>query len=262
MKRILFFLIFLNLIAGVPLHESRAEEIYGQFPTGLLQLEKKHPYYVYVPEAYSPDKGWPMLFLLGKRGDEPKEIIGSWVDWAKQNQFIVLAPTNVAPEKDVPELADQWLLSVKQEVKERYKIDSARIFLVGLESGAHYAAYLGTRYPQEFSGVVLVGGAWPGSFEKIIKPSSDPDKQVPFYVLMNPKGEGYGAVEAKANEFEKKGYPVTLESLKDVEDISAVRDRLTQWVRKESEARAILKEKPKKTFKQKKDRFLRDFFTI
>lgn len=261
MKRTLFFLIFISSLVGLSARESRGE-VYGKFPTGLLQLEKKYPYYLYVPTEYSPEKSWPVLFLLGKRGEEPKDVISPWVDWANQNQFIVLVPSVFPREGTVPTEVDEWLFRVKEEVAQRYRIDPSRILLMGSEYGSQYAAYLGLNYPDKFSSVVLIQGPLPGAFEKLMKLTSNSRKQASFYLAPDAQGEGFSRAKEWALKLEKKGYPVTFEPMKADENFSAVRDRLTQWLRKESEARSILKEKPRKKFKDKADHFFHDFFTI
>lgn len=261
MKRASLLLVILCSLMGLPVWESQAEFL-GKVPTGLLLLEKKYPYYLFVPPDYSPERTWPILLLLGKRGEDPKELIGPWVDWAKQKQFLVLAIPSLIPEKDIPEAADQWLLEVKREIGERYRIDSSQILLVGFDLGAHYAAYLGTRYPHEFSAAVMIREAWPGPFGKLIKPTSNRKEQVSFYVAVDPKSEGFSTVRAKALEFEKKGYRITFETLEADQDLSKLRDRMAEWFRHDTEIRVVTTARPKTKMKEKIGSFLHDFFEV
>ena len=260
-KTIVLLLIFLFSLTGSFVPSSAAEFI-GKFPTGLLQLEKKHAYYLFIPQDYSPEKSWPIVFLIGKRGEDPKEVIEPWVEWAKRNQFLIAAPPNLTPEKDVPASADEWLLDLKKEIAERYKIDPLKTFVIGLDAGAHYAAYLGTRYPGQFSAAALIHEAWSGPYEKLIKPSSDRKRQISFYVSMDPKEEKFSKVEKRALEFENKGYRITFEPLKSGEDLSALRDRLSQWFQEDADARSVLTKRPRKTMKEKVNGFFSDFFEV
>lgn len=234
--RILLLLVFLGSLMGFAPLESRAE-FYGTLPTGLLVIEKKHPYYLFIPPDYSSEKDWPLLFLLGKPGEDPKELITSWLEWAKENQFLVVVPSIFPREGAVPVELEQWLLKVKKEVTERYRVHSSQILLAGFEAGAPYAAYLGIRFPEEFSAVALVGEARPGPLKKVIRLDSDPKKQISFYLAPDPQGKTFPEAEAWALQLEKKGYRVTFDPLKPDDDFSKLRERITQWFRQDLESR-------------------------
>lgn len=221
-------------------------EFYGTAPTGLIQLEAKHSCYLFVPRDYSPEKTWPLLFLVGKRGEDPKKLIGSWQDWASENHFLVLATLNMATEKEVPRPVDSWLLKIKQEVEERYRIDASRILLVGTEFGAHYASYLALHYSEEFAGAALVRGAWTGPLAAMIEPDPKQEKKIPFYVALDPKGDHFQQDELKSAEFERAGYRITLEKIKEGEDLSHLQEKITQWFRQTSEAEGLVGTRPRK----------------
>jgi len=261
MKKKISTAVFFSFLAVAWLVEARAEFM-GKIPTGLLQLQKKHEYYLFVPKSYTMEKAWPLILLVGKRADKPEEVIRPWVAWAETNQFLVLTPPNLTPDKDVPESADDWILGLKKEVLERYKVDPQQILLVGLEEGGHYAAYLGTRYPQEFSAAALVHEGWAGPYEKMIKPTSNKRKQLSFFVVADPADEKFSDLERKALEFEQKGYQVTFENLKEKESLATIQERILQWFQAEAEAKSVLKERPRVGFKDKVSGFFEDFFEV
>jgi len=260
--RHLLFLVTLFCALTVPLTPATQGAFYGDIPTGFLELEKKYPYYLYVPPDYSPERVWPLIFLVGKRGEDPRKVITPWLDWARQNEFLVAAVPNLSPEKDIPKKADEWLLEVKQEILERFRVDTARTLLVGLDAGAHYAAYLGTNYPKEFSAAALVRDGWAGSFEKIIRSSPNPRERISFFVALDLGAENFPAQEARALEFERKGYAVRLEPLKAGEDLSGVRERMIQWFLADVESRTLLREKPRHTRKERLKGVIKDFFEV
>lgn len=254
-------LIFTCSLAGLCPRESLAE-FFGKVPTGLLELRKKHVYYLYVPGDYSPEKPWPLVMLLGKGEKDPREVIDAWVDWAKKNRMLVLVPSIFPREGIVPTAVDEWLFDIKREVSERYRIDPAQILLVGLEHGSYYAAYLGLSYPEEFSAAALLRGELPGSFEKLMKPSSSKEKQIPLYVVLDRAAEASPRAETWAIELEKKGYRVTLDLQGSGEDLSAIRQRMMGWFEQDLESRRALKERPRRTFKEKWNGFVKDFFEV
>lgn len=215
-----------------PIHAGA--EFYGTPPTGLFLLEEKHPCYLFVPASYSAKKSWPLLVLLGERGDDPQEVIEPWVEWAKQNEFLVLAPSNLLNERENPEITDRWLLKMNRQMGERYRIDPARVLLVGVGQGAHYAAYLGLNYPEEFQAAALIGGAWPGPLESLMKPSKEGARRIPFYVALDPQGTDFREAEAKSVELEGRGYRITMERLQAKAELSALRERILQWFRDRS----------------------------
>ncbi|MBI4115152.1 MAG: hypothetical protein HY447_01100 [Candidatus Omnitrophica bacterium] len=259
MKHIFLILaLFCSLIGTV--RDSRAD-FYGTPPTGLLALESKHPYYLFVPPSYTAEKSWPAFLILGERGQDPKEVISPWVDWAKQNQVFILALPNLVAERDVPDSVNQWLFEVQQEVAERYEIDSAQVLLVGIGSGAHYSAYLGLKYPERFSAVVLIGSAWEGPYEKLMKSSSNQSEQISFFLALDPNGADFSRDEAKAIKLQEKGYRITLENLTAGQELSALRDRIIQWFREDKELR-MGEETPKKTWKEKVGKFAHDFVEV
>ncbi len=239
MNRIFLLLIFLCSLTGLPPSECRAE-FSGTPQTGLLLLEKKHPYHLFVPPEYSPDKSWPLVIvLIGGLKDEKKGI-EPWVDWAKKNQLLALFPGVLPREGGAStEEVDRWILGIKKEVLERYHVGPHQILLVGIELGGHYAAYLGLNYPGEFSAVALFRQAWAGPFEKLMKPSADHEKQVSFYVAVDPASPSFRAVEAKAIELEKKGYSLQRDSLKETEDFLGIRDRVIRWFLEDTEIRVV-----------------------
>lgn len=172
MKRAIFFIIFFICWVGL-VGQGLCAEFYGSLPTGLLVFEKKYPYYVFVPSDYSREKSCPLLILLGDRGDDPKDLIGPWTEWASSRGLFVVAVPNLGPEREIPKTADDWLFQTKKDLSERYRIDAARVLLIGFSTGAHYAAYLTMNYPREFSTAVLVQGSWDGPFAKLTRPVSD-----------------------------------------------------------------------------------------
>ena len=218
---------------------SRAADFYGTAPTGLLELENKYPYYLFVPSDYTSEKGWPLVVLLGGAADEPKDVVKQWLDWAKEKQVLLLVGSVYPREGSLPNEADRWWIRTKHEVAERYHIGPAQTLLVGVESGATYAAYLGIRYPEEFSAAGLFRRAWPGPYDKVTRTTSDSKKRIPFYVAVDPAAETYSATEKRAFELESKGYPVTLDPLKAGEDFNAHRDRMIQWFLQGTETRSL-----------------------
>ncbi len=241
MKRGITFFLFLVLS-----FQAGWAEIYGTSPTGMLELERKHPYYLFVPAEYTAEKGWPLVVLLSRTGKKAEEIAAEWADWAKKNQVLLLVGSVFPREGTIPEETDRWWLRIKKEATERYHISPSQILLLGVGNAGPYAAYLGLKYPEEFSATALFRQASPGSLDKIAKASTNPRKHIPFYVAVDPDSQNCSAAESWMAELEGKGYEVVADPLKTDEDFSAHRERMMKWFLEGTETRSIKAEKKPK----------------
>ena len=243
----------------------KAGTFFGTIPTGLVELKDyKYPVFLFVPENYKADRDYPLIVSVPAEGESAEKNIKYWVRLAKSQSLIVVAPTNLRPE-DLPTKMDEWLLSIKKDVMQRYRITSRKIYLVGLEGGAHYAAYLGVKYPEEFSAVALLGGSWIGKFEKLMRLQSKPRKQRPFYVAMTQEDPAlFEKTRQRAFQFEKKGYPVSMEPLEKKEDLSSdeFKKKLVTWFEEKSESWQRVVEDSKKKFKEKAIITFEDLFHV
>lgn len=249
------------LLSVLFLREARAE-FEGKAPTGLFVLEKNHPYYLYVPPDYSAEKSWGFLILVGQKEKDPEAVVNPWIEWAKQNHFLIMVPSVFPRDGSVPELVDKWILGVKSETGERYRIDRSQTLLMGIGSGAHYAAYMGLNYPKEFSGAILVRGAWAGTFEKLMKPQSNPNEQIPFFVALDQKDKGFAKQREWTLKLEKKGYQITVVNLDLGEAFSKVQERILAWHEQRIAPKPLVTKAPRKTFKQKWHGVVKDFFEV
>ena len=145
-------------------------------------------------------------------------------------------------------------MKLKKEILGRYNITPDRVYLIGENSSAHYAAYLGLNYPREFSAVGLVGGSWAGPFEKLLRLSSRPIKQNPFFVAIpESSSDLLKTTEEKAYQLTKKGYPVYLERIsgpsgKLSEDL---RDQMLEWLEKKANSWLLVIRESERSWKEK-----------
>ncbi|MCM8775695.1 MAG: hypothetical protein NC930_05035 [Candidatus Omnitrophica bacterium] len=247
---ILFFVFFLGSLKFF----AWGTTFFGEVPTGLLELKDyKHPVYLFVPPTYKAGREYPLLVTVPGEGESPEEQIQFWLSEAKRKSIIVMAPSNLWPE-DLPYKMDEWILRIKKDLADRYRISPQKIYLVGKDSGAHYASYLGVNYPDEFTAVATLGGSWIGKFEKLMRLQKTPRKQLPFFVaLRKDQGHLLEATKQRAYQFEKKGYPVYFTQLGEDEDFSTRKFKLDllAWLEENSGVWHEVVEKSKKTFKQK-----------
>ncbi|MBN1687787.1 MAG: hypothetical protein JW893_01660 [Candidatus Omnitrophica bacterium] len=216
--------------------------------------EYKYPVFIYVPEKYQPTKKYPLIISLPAKDESVEMHIKSWAKLGTRKSLIILVPTTQSRESDVPYRLDRWLLDLKEDVMKRYQVNPARIYLVGNGDNAHYAAYLGVQFPEEFSAVGLLGGSWVGPFGKIMNLNTRPSRQIPFYVSLRADDiQLVEQTEKMAYEFQEKGYPVYLEKLDEKEDLdsSKTKTRMLAWLDEKSQQWISVVEESKKTFKEK-----------
>jgi predicted esterase len=147
----------------------REVQLWGPQPSGLgkfvLHTRRGVPMgvHVHVPGGYDPHKPYPLLLAFhgsGGTGDEylpfALQLLGERV-----NEFIVAAPTELqgtfisstATEAfDPPDLI--------RELKQRYHIDSDRIYASGYSKGGHTSFLLGLLYTDTLAAIVPLAGTF------------------------------------------------------------------------------------------------------
>lgn len=269
-KRIVWILFFIFLSVLFPF-KMQADTFYGEPKTGLIEIKDfAHPVFLYVPETLKPGRKYPLIIAVPKMGGDPAESVEYWKRLASRQSFIVLSPTLKRLE-DVPYDYDKWFFQVKAFISTMYPINKEKIFLVGMDSGAEYAGYLGINYSNEFSAAALLGGSWMGGethqseLYKLLYLQSRSDAQIPFYVALK-QGQNtlLQQTELEASKLEKKGYLVQVSQLKEGEtfDSQDFKKQLIKWLDVKSEQWEVVAAEDRKTFKEKFRKAVRDFFIV
>lgn len=239
---------------------------YGNLPTGLMQLtDFQYPVYLFVPENYKGDRDYALIISFPALGEPLEAHIKYWVSQAKRRSMLVLVPSVLAHENDAPTNFDKWFLGVKEEVQKRYQISGQKVYLVGKKDGAHYAAYLATNYPEQFTAVALLGGSWVGPYEKAIHPSARMSRQRPFFVALEDKDPAFiQKTEQKARQFEKKGYPVYLEKTYTDESLASddFKKSLLNWLDEKGQNWRRLEEKQSASWRGKVAAWFEQLFKV
>ena len=142
------------------------------------------PYTLFVPSTYDPRKPAPLIVDLHGLNITPLQqiLFDGTTDFAERYGFIVLAPmgfnlsswwgsragTPVAtaaakPGGEVPysntELAELDTMTLLKSIRERYVVDSDRIYLMGHSMGGAGTYYLGGKYNDIWAGLAPISGA-------------------------------------------------------------------------------------------------------
>ena len=154
-------------------------------------LETAHeimPYRMYVPTAYSGAKPFPLIVALHGLGATEDSFFDSYnkalPPLAEQHGYIVAAPLGYrvdgsygwglgTPPADpntrrVQELSEQDVMQVLQRVRQMYKIDANRIYLMGHSMGGIGTWKIAPKYPDIWDAIAPLSGLGaPDTLERI-----------------------------------------------------------------------------------------------
>lgn len=154
---IIVFLLIIGLSGGGDFQESALEA------QGVVE-KSRYPYLLYLPKRYSKDQGkkWPlMIYLHGKsrRGDDLEKLKRygppAMISRGKEFPFIVASPQCPINESWNN---DTWFISLYRELVRKYRIDSDRIYLMGMSLGGSGVWYTARKFPEYFAAIIPICG--------------------------------------------------------------------------------------------------------
>lgn len=138
------------------------------------------PYRLYVPPAYNGSRAYPLVVALHGLGGTEDSMFGAnyrALPEAEKHGYILVAPLGyridggyggrggVATKRQ--QFSEQDVMEVLRLVRERYKIDDNRIYLMGHSMGAIGTWLLGPKYPNLWAVLAPISGNGdPASVEK------------------------------------------------------------------------------------------------
>jgi pimeloyl-ACP methyl ester carboxylesterase len=140
-----------------------------EFVVDVPQVSDEAPvrYLVSLPPEFSANHRYPCLFLL--RGPKSSAVSAArfWTGdpdqsgWTRRKGYIVVVPDYVSD--DQPDAlysleAQRAILTALRDARLRLPIDPNRVFLVGQHLGGDVAFDAGFFHPDEFAGVISLGG--------------------------------------------------------------------------------------------------------
>ena len=165
------------------------------------------PYRLYVPKGYKAERAYPLIINLhGIGGTEDGAFYGELPRLAEERGYIMVAPLGYRrdggygnyssqpgaqlrmEERRKRELSEKDVLNVLELMKQAYRIDEQRIYLMGHSMGAGGTWYLGPRYPQIWAALgPIAGRGEPETLQRIrhipqfvIHGDADPTNPVEF----------------------------------------------------------------------------------
>ncbi|MFK5955376.1 MAG: hypothetical protein QM477_02915 [Planctomycetota bacterium] len=115
----------------------------------------------FVPSSYAPSKPAPLLMLLHGSGGTGAGMLRSWMRFAEQHGFLLLAPTDPKSQQGyafTQRERDEGLEALRW-MRLHYNVDENQVHLHGVSRGGHMAWDLGVRHSDQFASLVpAIGG--------------------------------------------------------------------------------------------------------
>lgn len=128
--------------------------------------KEKLTYALWVPQKYEAKKAWPLLLLVGDKGQKPSDhITEKWTDAAVRDGAVLAAVSMPEDTAAWTELATESegkikdgglsnVMAVYFDVRKLAAIDFDRVYVVGSGEGVRVACTIGARSPDFFAGVI------------------------------------------------------------------------------------------------------------
>lgn len=138
----------------------------------VVYIGQDRPASVKFPANYDPSRSYPLVLLLhgyGSGGDETVTYLEADLHQAA-SQFIYVVPegtrnaeglrfwNNMPPQKPGEVNDSAYLQSLISEIKGRWKVDSKRVYAVGISNGGFMAYRLACDTDGVFAGIVSIAG--------------------------------------------------------------------------------------------------------
>ena len=122
----------------------------------------KWSYFVYLPKAYSPDRKWPVLFIMSPVGGNAATM-DRYIPGAEMNQWILAVSVQ---SKNGDDVTEEPITAMVEDVCTRLPADTKRLYASGMSGGARMAFWLSEQMKSKgFAGVLACGAG--GTPEKM-----------------------------------------------------------------------------------------------
>ena len=116
-------------------------------------------YALYLPASYTPERGWPILYVLDARGravDPPRRFERAAASWG----WIVASSYGTRSDAET-EPSLRALRALFADTRERFSLDERRVYLAGFSGMARLAVTAAANGRGAIAGVIGVGAGFP-----------------------------------------------------------------------------------------------------
>ncbi|PWU05594.1 MAG: hypothetical protein C5B51_14110 [Terriglobia bacterium] len=172
-------------------HRGDLHRAYRSSVDGTLQ-----PYRLFIPDSYDKARPASLLVALHGAGGDENDFFDGYAQAplkpeAQRVGFVVVCPKGREPNSGYRGAAERDVFDVMAEVQRDYRIDPARIFLMGHSMGAFAAWRLAIAHPDIFAALgPISGGGDPAGMVKI--------RHIPQYVVHGGKDDTVPVTQSRA----------------------------------------------------------------
>ncbi len=170
---------------------------------------KRHTPLIYVPDELSEGTRPPLILALHGTGMDGESMHDSLLEFAKQEQMILISPDALRPSGDgfswTYRDESEWFVEYLIELSiTEHNVDPEQVYLVGFSQGANIALVMGQIRPELFAGVIPVCGHYePQIVDSDIKPA-------PFYLMTGARDDWRRTYSIASRDFAERGGHVQL----------------------------------------------------
>lgn len=115
---------------------------------------------LYVPERYDGAQAWPLVVALHGAFGHGRDFVWTWLREARSRPALLLAPTSQDTTWSLhqPERDTRALFSMLEFVRERWRVDAARVLVTGLSDGGTFSLLAGLAEGSPFTHIAPVSG--------------------------------------------------------------------------------------------------------
>jgi phospholipase/carboxylesterase len=158
---------------------------------------------LFAPLHYEPNYAYPLIVWLHGPGDNEGQL-SRVMPLISMRNYVAVAPRGTV-QKKVPEShqstyhwsedphhiqqAEERIFDCIEIAQQKYHIEKVRVFLAGFREGGTMSFRLGLKHPDQFAGVISIGGPFPTGQNPLF--NLDQARQLPLLISHGSESECY-----------------------------------------------------------------------
>jgi predicted peptidase len=167
-----------------------------------LKRSSEHKYLVHVPQNYDPGTKYPLFIAMHQKGGPAIDQYDQWNFFTNRDRYIMLCPQFFGGFQRFTSDEDKKLISMMHEMKEEFKYDPDKVFLVGFSTGADFVQKFAFRYPGRITAAGILAAR-----NYVEPPYSGKGREVRYFVGVGAEDTlSVATTKMFAQQMKDKGY--------------------------------------------------------
>lgn len=172
---------------------------------------RKRVCYVYAPQHLSAESPAPVLLLFHGSGRDGVSLISEWEKLADSEGIVLAAPDALDRRQwAIPDDGPELLGDIIAFLRNKYRIDSRRIYAFGHSAGARFALMMAPLESTFLAAVAVHAGSFAGAGDPGIV--SLAERKIPLFIVVGTKDPYFplNIVRQTQESFSSAGFPAEL----------------------------------------------------